>query len=446
MKQLFALALAAAIFSGFASQGQDPKAILQQVREFQTKAYDSAPKPFTQEAFDKIQVQVKQMIRDSLKDVDPAKVDAKDSYDWAELYSMIDEHKTVCDLAHKFLTTNPTPEQKFQDQLLMMRSCNALGEADMLESTLTDVAPTSSNDSLNLAYQVGDFVDTIASKKGNDEGMKVLDQVQSHLKLADPKEAAKKRLEAEKNPPKGNGNSIPATRIGGTNGQKPLTDDEKLAQYEKQAQAQNDSVLSELVMKKASLFQQMKKKDQAVASISDFIKGHPSLSPSAKNQLEMSSKQIGLTMMPATDLQAEKTIGSFSGLGALKGKVVVLDFFAHWCGPCMASVPSMVDMYSELHDKGLEIIGVTQYYGFFGKDRGITPEDEFTKLQGLITDKKMTWPIVVGPKDNSQAYGVWGIPETVIIDKQGVIRDIKVGYDPAQEAAIKKEIEDLLKE
>src|SRR5687767_1381770 len=80
----------------------------------------------TQAEFTALNAEVKAKAETAIKDVDPAKVAAADAYDWAQIFAFAGKHKEVCDLAMKFLTTNPAPDQKFAAQTLMLQSCNAL--------------------------------------------------------------------------------------------------------------------------------------------------------------------------------------------------------------------------------------------------------------------------------------------------------------------------------
>lgn len=148
------------------------------------------------------------------------------------------------------------------------------------------------------------------------------------------------------------------------------------------------------------------------------------------------------TSAPA--LTSERGYGEFPGLEGLKGKVVLIDFFAHWCGPCKAAFPSMVEMYKDLKSKGLEIVGFTTYYGYYGTERNISKDDEFAKMKDFMAEHKMTWPVVYGERSNFENYGVTGIPHVALLDKDGNVSHIKIGYSEAGMKELRKKIEQLL--
>lgn len=95
-----------------------------------------------------------------------------------------------------------------------------------------------------------------------------------------------------------------------------------------------------------------------------------------------------------------------------KGKYVLVDFWASWCGPCMAEMPNVLKAYKEFKGKGLEIVGVSL-------------DDKLDAWKKAIADQKMTWPQMSDLKgwrsENASVYGVRGIPMTVLIDRKGNI-------------------------
>ena len=129
----------------------------------------------------------------------------------------------------------------------------------------------------------------------------------------------------------------------------------------------------------------------------------------------MSDISIG---KPAPNFTAPSPDGKTISLKESLGKVTIIDFWASWCGPCRAENPNVVAMYNELHDKGLNIIGVSL-------------DKDGTKWKEAIAKDKLTWTHVSNLKfwdePIAKQYNVQSIPATFIVDAKGniVAKDLR---------------------
>ena len=113
----------------------------------------------------------------------------------------------------------------------------------------------------------------------------------------------------------------------------------------------------------------------------------------------------------------------------LKGKVVILDFWATWCPPCRAEIPHFKSLYTEYQEEGLEIVGIALDQG------GANIVKPFVK------DNEITYPILISNQSVTEDYGgIRGIPTTFVIDREGRIVEKFVGYRDKEvfESAIQK--------
>ena len=119
---------------------------------------------------------------------------------------------------------------------------------------------------------------------------------------------------------------------------------------------------------------------------------------------------------PAPNFVLKTADGKSVELKKLAGKVVVVNFWATWCGPCRAEIPDMMKVYEQLKGKGLEIVGIAL-------DR-----EGWSKVTPFVEKMKMTYPVVVGDEDVTALYGgIDAIPATFVIDKKGNVVGHHVG-------------------
>jgi cytochrome c biogenesis protein CcmG/thiol:disulfide interchange protein DsbE len=119
----------------------------------------------------------------------------------------------------------------------------------------------------------------------------------------------------------------------------------------------------------------------------------------------------------APNFSLKTSDGKSLELAKLQGKVVVVNFWATWCGPCRKEIPGFIEVYGRLKSKGLEIVGISL-------DR-----EGWTVVKPYIDKSKITYPVVVDNGKLADAYGgIDAIPTTFIVDRKGNIVKKHVGY------------------
>ena len=116
----------------------------------------------------------------------------------------------------------------------------------------------------------------------------------------------------------------------------------------------------------------------------------------------------------APDLVLKDIAGKEVRLSDYRGKVVALNFWATWCGPCKLETPWLVELREQYHKQGFEIIGVS-----------VDSLDEYdpADISAFTKKYKVSYPVVMATKEMVSAFGpVTGLPTTLVIDRQGKIR------------------------
>src|SRR5580658_8093 len=141
---------------------------------------------------------------------------------------------------------------------------------------------------------------------------------------------------------------------------------------------------------------------------------------------------VGTFAPPWTDLHAVS--GAFpASVAAMRGRVVVLDFWATWCGPCRIVAPKLSALQSRYGAQGLTVLGVAA--------------DDVQDIAAFASQTAVTYPLAADSHgETSGAYGVSSLPTLLVIDKRGVVREVAVGYDPSEDSWLDRTVRALLAE
>ncbi|MGJ8686623.1 MAG: TlpA family protein disulfide reductase [Spongiibacteraceae bacterium] len=118
---------------------------------------------------------------------------------------------------------------------------------------------------------------------------------------------------------------------------------------------------------------------------------------------------------------------------SLLGKVVYLDFWASWCGPCRVSLPAMNTLYRELAADGLVVVAINM-------------DESKPEAEAFLQRYPLQYPVLQGQGKVAERYGVQGMPVAFLIDRSGVVRDIHYGFRPGDQQRMREKITALLAE
>jgi peroxiredoxin len=137
---------------------------------------------------------------------------------------------------------------------------------------------------------------------------------------------------------------------------------------------------------------------------------------------------------PAPAFTLTDLAGQQEALSQFKGQVVMVNFWATWCGPCQQEMPILDQMYKKYKPAGFTLIGVNV-------------DKEAPPVKALLDRKPVSFPVLLDPANQvSKAYNVNEMPSTVIVDRKGQIRYIHRGYHPGDENEYQDRIRQLIRE
>lgn len=137
----------------------------------------------------------------------------------------------------------------------------------------------------------------------------------------------------------------------------------------------------------------------------------------------------------APDFTLDTLDGGKVTLSELRGKVVVVNFWATWCLPCREETPALEKAYEQYKDSGVVMLGVD-----------LTNQDTISDVTAFVQEFALTYPILLDRDGSvSYMYQIKGIPSTFFVNRAGIIRTVVVG-GPMSETFIRSKIEALLKE
>jgi thiol-disulfide isomerase/thioredoxin len=150
--------------------------------------------------------------------------------------------------------------------------------------------------------------------------------------------------------------------------------------------------------------------------------------------------QVGLLGKTAPEIDLKMwLIGDPVTLAGLRGRVIMLEFWATWCKPCQEMFPKLISLYEQESKNGLEILAITRHYMAYGGTLEAKNE-ELDLIRKTVREHGSTFPVAVADDERLQAtYGANGLPTVILIDRKGIVQYAGPGgEDPAFEKNLRK--------
>lgn len=154
----------------------------------------------------------------------------------------------------------------------------------------------------------------------------------------------------------------------------------------------------------------------------------------AKNTQSQSGTNYETNPIPAPDLTLETMDGRTINVADHEGGVILVNFWATWCGPCRREIPDLVDLYSDLNEAGLEIVGIA------------VDQEGADAVKPFVKEQKINYPIVLDPDQSTESHfeAMYGLPTTYVVNPEGQIVKRVLGVFPIEE--MKPKLIEMLEE
>ena len=150
--------------------------------------------------------------------------------------------------------------------------------------------------------------------------------------------------------------------------------------------------------------------------------------------LTLSPAMAGLSGATAPDFALKSATGKNLRLSEYRGEVVLINFWASWCGPCRQEMPALDELHKRYQSLGFTVLGVNV-------------EEDSHKARDVLNDLNISFPVLFDDHSTvSRLYDISAMPSTVLVDRNGTVRYLHKGYQPGLEDVYLQQVRELIRE